>query len=264
MSVVPDLAAAADAARRIGFTVTDRGVHSGRGTSNHLIVLPDCYWELLAVDEPTPFNGRVREALSHPGLFGCALATRDIARDRERTLAAGIPTDAPVAFVRPVDIDGSVREAGFRTAQLRPHEPFDGYFFFCEHRTPELVWRSEWMRHPNGALRIHGVDVAAGAPATAGALLGRLFGAPFTATGDEGRIELGAIRLGIERDDDNSSDRAPRFTTLRIAVADLDRAAAMIEAAGFRPERRGQTIVLRVEAFGDTMLAFEAAPKSLD
>ena len=55
-AVVSDLDAAAAQMRDMGFNLTDHGSHPGRGTANHLITLPGCYWELLAVTKPMASN----------------------------------------------------------------------------------------------------------------------------------------------------------------------------------------------------------------
>ena len=39
-----------------------------------------------------------------------------------------------------------------------------GRVYFCEHLTPELVWRPEWQSHPNGARAIARVIVATDEP----------------------------------------------------------------------------------------------------
>jgi catechol 2,3-dioxygenase-like lactoylglutathione lyase family enzyme len=258
MSVVPDLAAAADVTRRLGFTVTDRGVHEGRGTSNHLIVLPGCYWELLAVDEPTPVNARVREALADPGLFGCALATHDVARDRLRTIAAGLPTDEPVQFERPVEIGGVPRIAGFRTAHIRPAEPFDGYFFFCEHLTPQFVWADGWMAHANGARGIVGADVAAAGPAAIADLLGRIFGASPAPAAETTQLRLDGLTIRVGASADGGSNG--RFEAIRIAAADPETLSQRFVAEGFAPQLEGGSVMIEDPALGRTRLIFEPSP----
>ena len=52
-----------------------------------------------------------------------------------------------------------------------------GRVYFCEHSTPELVWRPEWQSHPNGARAIARVIVATGEPRRTASLFGALFGA---------------------------------------------------------------------------------------
>jgi hypothetical protein len=40
-------------------------------------------------------------------------------------------------------------DAKFRTVSVRPDVFSEGRVYFCEHGTPELVWRKEWQSHQN-------------------------------------------------------------------------------------------------------------------
>ena len=56
---VKNLDAAVATYRKLGFTLTPRGLHEGKGTGNHCIMFPNTYVELLGiVDETEEFNGR--------------------------------------------------------------------------------------------------------------------------------------------------------------------------------------------------------------
>src|SRR2546430_7675389 len=75
-TVTTDREAAGAALAGMGFELTERGEHPGRGTSNHLMFFGRCYWELLAIDEPGPASALLGKATT---LMGCAL------RDRKST-----------------------------------------------------------------------------------------------------------------------------------------------------------------------------------
>ena len=62
-------------------------------------------------------------------------------------------------FSRPVTIDGQEHEASFRTVRLKPDFFGGGRIYFCHHLTPELVWRPEWLNHPNGFRAIERIEV---------------------------------------------------------------------------------------------------------
>src|SRR5438105_13132741 len=51
-TVTTDREAARAALAGMGFKLTERGEHPGRGTSNHLMFFGRCYWELLAIEQP--------------------------------------------------------------------------------------------------------------------------------------------------------------------------------------------------------------------
>src|ERR1700750_376704 len=65
---------------------------------------------------------------------------------------------------------------GFRTTRLDPEKVAMGRVYFCEHQTPDLVWRPEWQTHPNGACAIARVVVATADPQRTARLFRGLFG----------------------------------------------------------------------------------------
>jgi hypothetical protein len=72
---------------------------------------------------------------------------------------------------------------------LDPQE--DLVFFYCEHLTPELVWRGESQQHANGAQRLTGVTVAASNISRCAARYTRLLGASLEwVSADHARIVL--------------------------------------------------------------------------
>src|SRR5690348_8129218 len=121
ISLTRDRESARACLTRMGFDLTERGEHPGRGTSNHLAFFGTCYWELLAVDTPTPENAALHERGS--GLAGCALRTSDAARDAEAARKVGFGAGEPESFTRPVRLDGEWHTARFRTVVLRPPAP---------------------------------------------------------------------------------------------------------------------------------------------
>jgi hypothetical protein len=80
------------------------------------------------------------------------------------------------SFSRPVSLDGGTQDARFRTTRLDPARVATGRVYFCEHQTPDLVWRSEWQTHPNGACAIARVVVATADPQRTVRLFRGLFG----------------------------------------------------------------------------------------
>jgi hypothetical protein len=76
----------------------------------------------------------------------------------------------------PVELDGATRDARFRTTRLDPAKVAMGRLYFCEHQTPDLVWRPEWLSHPNGACAISHVALATDDPRRTAMLFRGLFG----------------------------------------------------------------------------------------
>jgi len=131
----------------LGFTLTPRGYHT-LGSINHLMMTKGAYLELVGVPE----SGLQRqEVLDSPyGLNGLVFRSDDADADYIRLKDAGLPAQPVSAFSRPVEIKGKMLDARFKTVRF-PLDAFPGgRVYFCEHLTPELVWRDEWLLHPNG------------------------------------------------------------------------------------------------------------------
>jgi Glyoxalase-like domain len=147
INTLRNMDAAAECFEALGFTLTPRGYHS-LGSINHLMMTPGPYLELIGLPE----NGPQRQELldSGYGLDGLVVHSEDADADFARLTEAGLPAQPPGSFSRPVTIAGQTLEARFRTVRF-PADTFPGgRLYFCEHLTPELVWREEWLSHPNG------------------------------------------------------------------------------------------------------------------
>ena len=237
---------------RMGFDLTERGEHPGRGTSNHLAFFGRCYWELLAVDTPTPENAALRERGS--GLAGCALRTSDTERDAEKVRTLGFQAAEPEAFTRPVRVGGEWETARFRIAVLQPPAPVDAYLFFCQHLTPELVWPREPRDHPNGAYRIQSVQVVAPSADEARSSFEPLLGAGGAI---EPAITYDSARTFRERFGDSALPEAglrPRLAGLELKVRDLARCAVWLSEHGVSFQRDAQTIHCYAELIGHTIV----------
>ncbi|RWR27363.1 VOC family protein [Sinirhodobacter populi] len=195
--LVHDLDASAEQFRRLGFTLSPRGLHSPeKGTGNHTIVFRDDYLELLGIVAPTPLNDAQRQLLASEGEGLRAIANRpaegaDAAR--QPLAERGFTTSDVSAFSRPVPLPGGGETpASFRTLSLAPGSAPLGHFFLCEHLTPEAVWRDELRTHANGARALSAVVGVAEDPQAAAQAYARLYaGGKVTAIGDGYRIETG-------------------------------------------------------------------------
>jgi hypothetical protein len=181
-----------EAARRfqaLGFRLTPRGRHT-LGSVNHLAMFATDYLELLGFSE----DGATRaEILRFPiGLNGLVFKTADADVVYSEAAKAGLPVLPVQSFSRPVVLDGATHDARFRTTRLDPAGVPMGRVYFCEHLTPELVWRREWQGHPNGASMIARVVVSTPDPQHTAKLFRGLFGD--TALADRGTRQI--IRAG--------------------------------------------------------------------
>ena len=184
--------------RRLGFTLTPRGYHT-LGSINHCVVFDEDYLELVGID---PQAKTVRgELLRYPeGLNGIVFATDDAAGLYARLAAAGAPVAPPADFARPVALADGMHEARFRTVRVAAEAAPYGRVYFCQHFTPELVWRAEWRGHANGATGIARAVILSPEPERTALLYRKLFGdAAVRQTADGFSLAVGEARLDMVR-----------------------------------------------------------------
>jgi len=198
---VADLDRAAAAYRKLGFTLSPRGLHSAAmGTANHTIMLQRDYFELLAVLAPTALNAPWRGALAAgEGILGLAASTPNAAAARSAWLGAGLSPGEPVAFSRPVERPvGGKTEARFEIVSL-PSGSLPGMSLFaCAHQTRDAVWLPALTAHPNSAVAIRTLTLSAPDPLEASkAWLRALPGAAAETVEGGMRIRSGAHRVDL-------------------------------------------------------------------
>ena len=177
--LVADLERGRAALEALGFQLTGRGEHAHFGTANHLVVFDRTYLELLSVVEARAENAFLRERAAHaPGFCALALATNDAACEAARLRRLGLLANDPIDFGRPVLVGGNALEAQFRVVTWDSDAHSGVMAFYCEHRTPQLIWRPAWQRHPNGARGLTAVTIAAAYPLRLGAEYARLWDCP--------------------------------------------------------------------------------------
>lgn len=262
VSLRDQLDAGAATYRRLGFSLTPRGYHT-LGSMNHLAVFGTDYLELLAA----PAGSARREIADAPiGLGALVFATRDADATHAAVTASGVPVLAPQAFSRPVEIDGVPRAAAFRTVRLPVDTAPAGRFYFCEHATPELVWRDAWRAHPNAVTGIARVVIAAADPGALGALFARMFGDAMVYGEADGYVlTLGlatceirtpaVVRAGYGN---LAAGRGDFMAALVLRSASLERTAAALAAGGVAVMRVGGRILVPAEAACGVTLVFEA------
>ena len=223
VNVLRGMAAAAETFAALGFMLTPLGRHS-LGSINHLMMTPGAYLELVGV----PDEGKQRqEVLDSPfGLNGLVLKSADAEATFARLTACGLPALAPTSFSRPVVVDGVAQDARFRTVRLAAAAFPAGRVYHCEHLTPELVWRPEWLAHANGFVTIDELVIASPKPAAEARAYAAVCDAEAEPLGDDWIVALGDVRLRLVR--------APqsRFAALGLRFAALDDLARRAERLG--------------------------------
>lgn len=196
INVADGLNAAEHLFRRLGFSLTSRGHHS-LGSSNHLAIFDDNYLELLGFEDS---NALQRKDLWQAplGLNGLVWKTRDADATYRHLSQLQLADSAPNAFHRAVKLnDGTEPNARFQTVPIAPARIPHGRSFFCQHVTPELVWRAEWQSHPNAVSHIDEFVIAATDIHQAAQVYSEIFGKERLHQIDEDElgIEAGRARL---------------------------------------------------------------------
>ncbi len=266
--VCPDLDAGAQAWQRLGFTLTPRGYHT-LGSQNHCIMLGHDYVELLHVTAPTPSRQYYWDAQARGG--GCAAMScksDDAFGTAARLRASGWYTSDPIEFSRPVRLDdGSEHPATFRVTAL--DDAPGARYFVCEHRTPELLWRPEWMSHANGADSIATmflvvapalVDAAARAYAelTGGELTQLSEHVSSLALDDAALVVSTPQALASATGTAHVHREVPGYAAMRLRTGDLAAARALWRNAGVPTLDLGpRETLVPAEAAGGVALLFE-------
>jgi len=254
--------------RRLGFNLMPRGHHTV-GSSNHLAIFESDYFELLGYE---PQNAERAAGLwgDVAGFAGLIMKADDapaLARTfRERAIA--MVTEEPRALARMVDLsDGTSQEARFSSIHLSPAITPSGMILFCQHLTPELVWREEWQSHPNGVRGISGITIASRDPAKSVRLMETIYGST-SIKPIEGGLRLAARDDAIDYltpdaamarfgpDISLAEDGADRKVAVRFRTTSRECAREVFTKADIEHENReGEGILVRApNAFGVALM----------
>lgn len=238
----PDLSALAKAFRALGFTLTPKGVHAGKGTANHCVMFAATYVELLGIDDPAAATGRLAEAArSRSGGLGVVYGG---AADEARAHldAAGLGPDGPHDLSRPLTLDGVTDIVRFRNVLLPKHRLSPLLQFVCEHVTPQLTRaRHEWELHANGVVALTEIVLAVPDVAAAADEARALFGADrVSQSGEKAEARLDIATL-VYLTPEAAAARygtalgpvaPPAIAGLTLAVNEPDAASTMWDVAG--------------------------------
>ncbi|MDG1840128.1 MAG: VOC family protein [Dehalococcoidia bacterium] len=147
INVRVDIDEAAKIFGQLGFTVTPKGYHT-LGSVNHLAMFDTNYLELIGVPEENQ-KKRADMMVTPLGIDGLVFKSEDVDETYKLLQSLNMDGDPPKAFSRPVALENSVEDARFRTVTVKSAVFPAGRVYFCEHGTPELVWRPEWQDHVN-------------------------------------------------------------------------------------------------------------------
>jgi len=207
-----------------GFTLSERSTHN-IGSTNQLIVLQDAYLELLGWPPGAPPRPEI--AHSALGLEALVFRSADAEVTYQRLKAAGYAVNPVQTLTRPARLhdkghatgtDGSVT-ARFQTVRFA-EQPIPGLrLYFCQHLTPQTVWQPALMAHPNGARRIHHIDIAAPDAQDLAARLGQVIDAAVLRDDATDCVKLPLANLDLRIHQD-ATLALPRLVGLSVQGAD--------------------------------------------
>jgi len=264
---VPAMEPAAAGLEQCGFRLTPFTVQTNReggatvlsGTGNRCAMLRNGYVELLVATSDSPLSRQLDERIAdHVGLHLAAFGTADAATEHSRLAAAGFSTLPLVDMRRPVTVGDATEDARFTIARIAHGSMAEGRTQFLTHHTESLVWRADYLDHPNGAEALDALWLAAEDPAEPAARYSRFTGRPARQEGgitvvslDRGAVNIATPEhlgtLGIA-----PAGALPGFVATTIRVGSLARLRDRLDMP-YR-EAAGAVVVALPGAVGDTMI----------
>lgn len=275
---VQDLKKAADVYRRLGFTMTPQAQHPF-GTGNIIAQLDGFFLEVLSVTEPEnipehegenfSFGAFNRDYLSkREGISMLVLDSTDESQDRADYLDKNLHVYEPFEFKRLAkQPDGNSETVGFSLTFVDDPALPDMAFFTCKQWRPDLFWKPDYQRHPNGALNISESYIVTNTPENAGDFL--------SAFSDENAVTAsdGTVRIATSRGDlvamtpdafstmfpasiADDESRPAFFSGFKLQVSDLDEARACWSKNNIHFEENGDSLWIKPEhGFGCVIAA---------
>lgn len=160
---VPDLEAAGAALASLGFVPTPWSEQHAApepgapiapaGSANRCIMLRSGYLEVLAPLAPTPIGRELQAGIErYVGVHLLAFGSPDTGAEQARLEAGGYPQRPPAALRREVETEsGETATLRFTVGRAKLGSMAEGRVQFLTHHTPEHLWQTRWLAHPNTA-----------------------------------------------------------------------------------------------------------------
>lgn len=261
-----DMDAGEKAVSDLGFQLTERGYHT-LGSINHLAMFGTDYLELIGLpkDMTDVPSGRPDIETAAYGINGLVFKTSDADATFAHLKSLGMDGQPVKAFSRPVTVADGTFDASFRTTHVRPDLFPGGRVYFCEHGTPELVWRPEWQDHPNGTTAMPEFVVASENHEKETRQFAALLQTDVSGSGDTLSVGIDGCTLTImspaaysARYGDLASsvgDRISIFGAMVMKVKDLAKTRAALQGSGATIDDTGSSVIARIDAF-DSVIEF--------
>lgn len=195
-----------------------------------------------------------------PGLVGCALASQDAQAVYQQAQQQGMSVEAPLHFSRPVVLPEGTQEAAFSITRFAPGTLPGLEAFVCQHHTPALVWRAEWMHHPNGALGIQAISVVVADPQGAIHHYQRLLGGDAVpipgGVSVIAKVAFNLITAATLAEQTAGLGGASTTGMLSLRVADPQATADYLQRQGIAYQWQDHRVLISPQLSGGTLLSF--------
>lgn len=228
---------------RLGFTIPPRGSHIQWGTGNWCMMFPDDYLELRGIVDPARYTHNLDKFLAvREGLMGIAFAPESADETYRLARAAGLNPAPPRELTRNFEHPEGFTKPSFRLVFLDPAKtPELMASLACEHLTPELIRRPDWLHHPNGATGIASMTSVVDGPASVVENQGRLFGADNIArkngsvtvhVSPTATVRFLSPAVAAEQGEAIPGVKPPYLSSITLRCESVDRAATLLKANG--------------------------------
>jgi len=245
---VHDADAAQRALVRVGFAPTPQSIQVSpdpaggtrpTGTGNVTAMLPRGYLEVLFKTADTTLGREFDAALArHAGLHLAAFAVADAERAHARLASSGFAVRDLVRMQRPVDSETGAQTAAFTIARVEPQAMPEGRIQILTHHTEQAVWQPRWLTHPNTAMGLIDVVIAAADVEEAAQRFARFTGRSPTKSQrgvflhlDRGGVNIVGRHVVTERLPEVAIAKLPFMAGYAVRVSSLAAAEAAVERA---------------------------------
>jgi hypothetical protein len=248
---VPDLDAAARLLETLGLAATPESAHRVKGqpagTSNRCVMLEQGYLEILCPKLDTPHAQRVRNLMArYDGVHLACFGTPDAGFEHQRLAAHGFEPEPIVDLGRTV---ASGEELRFRVVYVPPGKMPEGRVQYCEHLTPEHLWKDEYVN----PLALEEIYVVADDPAKTAARWALFAGLLPRREGDLVRLDTARGKVLIGKRKALSQflpgvPKAPGIAGYRLGCRSPGRMAERCARAGARVKEDGRRYAIALPA----------------
>ncbi len=202
---VPDLEAASGPLESLGFLLTPWSEQHASprpgapvtpvGSANRCVMLRSGYLEILAPLASTSIGRELQAGIDrYVGVHLLAFGSSDTKAEQARLEALGFPQRPVVALRREVETEsGETATLRFTVGRAELGAMAEGRVQFLTHHTPEDLWQTRYLGHPNTAEDLAEVWIVVGDLDEAAARYSAYLDLP------AGRVETGAAAIRLSR-----------------------------------------------------------------